>query len=135
MEYVVRVAVTLAVVWLAFVVALLLMRPKGLRWRDVLALMPDLARMLQSLARDAAIPWRVRARLWALLAFMASPIDLIPDVVPVVGVADDAVLVYVVVRSVVRACGRDVLERHWPGSSAGLRALESFLKLPDRSVP
>ena len=66
---------------------------------------------------------------------MASPIDLIPDLLPVIGLLDDAVLVYVVLRSVARSAGDDALTRHWRGSSDGLRVVERFLGLPPRPGP
>jgi uncharacterized membrane protein YkvA (DUF1232 family) len=48
------------------------------------------------------------------------PIDLVPDVIPIIGYADDVVVVAVVLRSVVRRAGADVVRRHWPGSEQGL---------------
>jgi uncharacterized membrane protein YkvA (DUF1232 family) len=65
----------------------------------------------------------VRVRLWLLLGYLALPIDLIPDFVPVLGYADDAVIVALVLRSVVRRSGVDAVQRHWPGTPDGLRAL------------
>ena len=59
-------------------------------------------------------------RLLLLLAYLASPVDLIPDFSPVLGYADDAVIVALALRAVVRAAGPDALTRHWPGSSDGL---------------
>ena len=59
-------------------------------------------------------------RLWLVLAYLASPLDLIPDFIPVVGYADDAIIVAFALRSVVRAAGTDALDRHWPGSPDGL---------------
>jgi uncharacterized membrane protein YkvA (DUF1232 family) len=58
-----------------------------------------------------------------LLGYLVCPIDFIPDFVPVIGYADDAIIVTVVLRSVVRAAGTDALARHWPGSPDGLAAL------------
>ena len=55
--------------------------------------------------------------------YLASPIDLVPDFVPVVGYADDAVIVALVLRSVVRRAGEDALRQHWPGSAQGLDVL------------
>lgn len=57
------------------------------------------------------------------------PIDLVPDFVPVLGYADDAVIVAVVLRSVTRRAGSDALERHWPGTPAGLAAVRRLAGL------
>lgn len=87
---------------------------------EALRLLPDVVRLLRRLAADASLPRGVRVRLWLLLAYLLSPIDLIPDFVPVLGYADDAILVAVVLRSVTRRAGADALARHWPGTDAGL---------------
>jgi uncharacterized membrane protein YkvA (DUF1232 family) len=56
----------------------------------------------------------------AVLGYLALPFDLIPDVVPVVGYADDAIVVVLTLRSVVRTSGLAAVERHWPGTADGL---------------
>ncbi len=129
MQYVVGVLVGFAALWLVLVIGLIVARPKGLRAVDAARLMPDILRLTRDLARDQAIPRRVRVRIWILLAWLVSPIDAIPDVIPVIGFADDIVLTYLVLRSVARAAGTDVLEQHWRGSREGLAALERLLRL------
>jgi uncharacterized membrane protein YkvA (DUF1232 family) len=86
-------------------------------------ILPDLLRLLKRLAADKSLPRGVRARLWLLLAFVISPIDLIPDFIPVIGYLDDALLVALVLRSVVRRSGQQAIERHWPGDPEGLAAV------------
>ena len=56
------------------------------------------------------------------MAYLAIPIDLIPDFVPVLGYADDAIIVVSVLRSVVRRVGIDQLRAHWTGTD-GFNAL------------
>lgn len=129
LAWVVAFAATLIAVWIAFVVLLIIVRPRDLSAREAAALVPDLVRLVAALARDQQLPRRVRWRVWFLLAFIASPIDLIPDVIPVVGFLDDIVLAYFVLRSVVRAAGDDVLHRNWHGSAEGLEAIERALRL------
>jgi uncharacterized membrane protein YkvA (DUF1232 family) len=58
------------------------------------------------------------------------PFDLIPDFIPVIGYADDAILVCAVLRSVVRRAGPEAIRRHWPGTEAGLAALWRVAGLP-----
>ena len=129
MEYAVGLLVGFAVLWLVLVVGLVVARPKGLRAVDAARLMPDVLRLTRDLARDQAIPRRIRFRIWILLAWLVSPIDAIPDVIPVIGFADDIVIAYFVLRSVARAAGNDVLAQHWRGSHEGLAALERLLRL------
>ena len=86
--------------WLALLVALVLMRPKGALLAEAVRLLPDLLRLLRRLAADSKLPRGVRARIVLLMVYLALPIDLIPDFLPVVGYADDAIIVAFVLRSV-----------------------------------
>jgi uncharacterized membrane protein YkvA (DUF1232 family) len=95
----------LLVLWIVLVVGLWLLRPARTSVRDVLRLLPDLVRLLRRLARDSTLPRGIRLRLWLLLGYLALPFDLIPDVVPVVGYADDAMVVVLTLRSVIRTSG------------------------------
>ena len=107
-------------VLLALLFAYARAHPETVTARDALRLLPDVIRLVRRLAADPTVPRAVRIRLVLLLAYLASPVDLVPDVVPVLGYADDAVLVALVLRSVVRHAGPDALTRHWPGTPAGL---------------
>ncbi|MCA0146614.1 YkvA family protein [Blastococcus sp. LR1] len=108
----------LVVLWLLMLA--LLWRSRGLAAREALRLLPDVVRLVRRLAADGTLPRGLRVRLWLLLVYLLSPIDLVPDVVPVLGYADDVVVVAWTLRSVVRIAGDDALVRHWPGETAGL---------------
>ena len=116
----------LALVWLV-VVALFYVAarragdPAGLR--DGVRLLPDVLRLVRRLAGDSSLPRGIRWRLGLLLAYLALPIDLVPDFIPVAGYADDVLLVAWVLRSVVRAAGPEALERRWPGTPQGLHVV------------
>jgi uncharacterized membrane protein YkvA (DUF1232 family) len=115
--------------YLALLIALLVARPKGNLLGEALRLLPDLLRLLRRLAADADVPRAARVRLWLVLGYLAIPFDLVPDFVPVVGYADDAIIVGLVLRSVVRRAGAPVIRRHWPGTEDGLAALGHFTGL------
>jgi uncharacterized membrane protein YkvA (DUF1232 family) len=119
----------LLLLWLALVVALWLGRPDDVRIRDALRLLPDVVRLLRRLASDRSVPRGVRVRLWLLLGYLALPVDLVPDFIPVIGYADDAVIVALALRSVTRHAGADALERHWPGTPEGLAAVRRLAGL------
>lgn len=114
---------TVGLTYVALLLALLAARPRDVDLRRAARLIPDVARLVPRLARDRTLATGVRVRLWLLLAYLVSPIDLVPDMLPVIGWADDVILVLLVLRSVVRRAGPAALERHWPGSPAGLAAL------------
>lgn len=78
----------------------------------------------------ATSPPGVRWRLWLLLGYLLLPIDLVPDFLPVIGYADDVVVLALVLRSVVRRAGPQALERHWPGTPAGLALVRRLAGLP-----
>ncbi len=109
--------------WLALIIALIIVRPKGNLLRESLRILPDLVRLLKNLTTDPTMPRSVRVRLGMLMLYLALPIDLIPDFIPVLGYADDAVVAVAVLRSVVRRVGLEPLEGHWPGTPDGFAAL------------
>jgi len=87
---------------------------------------PDVVRLLRRLASDPAVP---RWRLVLLLAYLALPFDLIPDFIPVLGYADDVIVVAWALRSVVRKAGPEALERNWPGTPDGLAVVRRVARL------
>ena len=95
----------------------LLRRGRGLE-------MSTLARLLRRLAGDRTLPRGVRIRLILVIVYLACPIDLIPDFIPVLGYADDAIIVAVALRSVIRRSGPVAIAEHWPGTPAGLRTIQ-----------
>jgi len=125
----------LVAVWLVFVVALVVARPRGGLLRESLRILPDLVRLLTRLARAQDLPRGVRVRLGLLLGYLALPVDLVPDFVPVLGYADDAIVVVLVLRSVVRRVGVEPLRAHWPGSDDGFTTLCRVASLRDSSGP
>lgn len=132
-DLVIGFASAVVVGWLALVVALLLVRPKGALLAESLRILPDLLRLLKNLATDRALPRGVRVRLGLLIAYLAMPIDLVPDVIPVLGYADDAIIAVVVLRSVVRSVGIEPLRARWSGTEDGFAALCRVAGLRERT--
>lgn len=122
-ELAIGAAVALAATWLALVVVLVAVRPRGGLLPEALRILPDLLRLIRRLAADRSLPTGVRVRLGLLLAYLAMPFDLIPDFIPLLGYADDAIVVTFVLRGVVRRAGQDAVRAHWPGSDDGFAAL------------
>jgi uncharacterized membrane protein YkvA (DUF1232 family) len=94
--------------------------------KEALRLVPDMIRLLKRLAADPTLPRGVRIRLALLFVYLALPIDLVPDFIPVIGYADDVVVVALVLRSVTRSAGAEALDRHWPGSEQGLQVVKQL---------
>lgn len=115
--------------WLILTAAVWLVKPGDLRVGDMVRLLPDLLRLFKRVATDGAVPRMVRVELLLLLGYLVSPIDLIPDFIPIIGFLDDAVVVAIMLRIVVRTTGPEMLEKHWPGTPEGLRALRQVCGL------
>ncbi|MDT5154505.1 MAG: hypothetical protein QOI01_6238 [Mycobacterium sp.] len=126
----IAVAVGLIIVWMALLIALAVIRPKDLSVTDALRLLPDTVVLLRRLAADPQLPRGVRVRLLLLLVYLILPIDLVPDFIPVLGYADDAIIVAAALRSVVRRAGPGALDKHWPGTPEGLHAVRRLTGIP-----
>nr|WP_231369061.1 DUF1232 domain-containing protein [Frigoribacterium sp. CG_9.8] len=123
----------LVLVWLVLVCALWIEQRKhrgSTSLKELLRLVPDVARLLRRLASDPAVPVGVRIWLGVLLVYLISPIDLIPDFIPVLGYADDALVVVIALRFATRRAGSSAIERHWPGTAVGLAAVLRLAGLP-----
>ena len=125
----------LLLLWLVLLAVLWRVRPDGLTTSAALRLLPDLVRLVRRLAADGSLPRGVRVRLWLLLAYLLMPVDLVPDFVPVLGYADDAVVVALALRSVVGAAGAEALARHWPGDRAGLEVIGRLAGVRSSTTP
>lgn len=93
---------------------------------DALRLVPDLLVLLGRLTADRSLPAGVRVRVVLLMAYLASPVDLVPDFIPVIGYADDVLVVALVLRSIIRRAGHAPLDRHWPGTYTGLTIIRKL---------
>ncbi|ATL29338.1 YkvA family protein [Streptomyces formicae] len=122
-EILIAIGACLLAVWLVLLVGLLLVRPKGALLGEAVRLLPDLLRLLSRLAVDKSLPRGVRVRLALLMAYLALPLDLVPDFLPVIGYADDAIIVAFVLRGVVRRAGLEAVRAHWPGTDDGFAVL------------
>ncbi|HZN75375.1 MAG TPA: DUF1232 domain-containing protein [Micromonosporaceae bacterium] len=122
-DVLIGVGIALVASWLALLIGLLIVRPKGPLLQEAIRILPDLLRLLRRLAGDRSLPKGVRVRLGLLMVYLAIPIDLIPDFIPVLGYADDAIIVAAVLGSVVRRAGIDAVRKHWPGTDDGFAAL------------
>lgn len=118
---------TVAIGWLLLVGFLWLHRPSRELAAAALRLIPDLVRLVRGLLADSGTPMRVRVALAGLLIYLLSPIDVIPDFVPVLGSADDLIVAAVVLRWAGRRVGLADLRARWTGDPAGFEVLRRLL--------
>jgi len=121
------IAAAVIALWIACLVLFWIARPRGVPTRVVLATVPDLLRLLRSLIADPTVPLDVRIVLIALVAWIVSPIDLIPEFIPVLGPIDDIVVAVAALRYVRRRLGLPELRRRWRGSDEGFAVIARLL--------
>jgi uncharacterized membrane protein YkvA (DUF1232 family) len=106
----------------AFVLALIIVGRKGVA-RAVARFVPDCIVLFRRLLADPRVPRRKKLILAALIPYLALPFDLVPDFIPIAGYLDDAVIVALVLRHVLRGSDRELIETHWPGPQESLRVI------------
>lgn len=116
-----------ALAWVILVALVWLHRPARAIAGPALRLIPDLVHLTRSLLGDHATPRSVKVALGGLLVYLVSPIDLVPDFIPVLGSVDDLAVTAIVLRWAGRRIGPDQLRRHWAGNEAGFALLMRLL--------
>lgn len=115
--------------WALLVILLWAFRPRDVALAELVRIVPDVIRLVRNLIGDRSVPFGARAALVGLLAWLVSPIDLIPEFIPLLGPLDDVVVAVLVLRYVRRRIGDDELRARWPGTAAGYELLSGVLGL------
>ena len=105
-------AALLAASWLVMVF-LARRLPPGLL-RDVAVFLPACVTAARRLRRRPEVPRRAKLALLVAVLWVLSPIDLIPEFLPVIGPLDDVVAVVLLLRYAARSIPRSVLLEAWP---------------------
>lgn len=101
-------------IWLLAVAALFALGRPSLA-RQLVTLVPDLVLLFKDLLKDPRVPRGAKAWVAVGVVWLASPIDLLPEFIPVLGPLDDAIVAAVILRHLVRRAGREVVTEHWRG--------------------
>ncbi len=123
----------LFVVWLAAIMILLLLG-RRVAAREIATLIPNLIRLFRGLVQDPRLPRRTKLLLLVGAIWLASPIDLIPEFIPVLGPLDDAVVAALILRRVVKVAGPGVLQEHWHGDPSTLERITRVLRISTTAV-
>lgn len=118
----------MSAVWLV-IVGVLFVFGKKVAAGEVAMFIPNLGRLFKDLMKDPRVPRRSKFWLVFGIGWFAWPIDLIPEFIPVIGPADDAVVAILVLRQLVKAAGRDVVLERWQGEQATIERLLRFAGL------
>ncbi|HLA65131.1 MAG TPA: YkvA family protein, partial [Candidatus Saccharimonadales bacterium] len=100
--------------WSILIGVLWMLRPRDVGLGELLRVIPDIARLVRRLLGDHTVPMGPKVALGVLLVWLISPIDLIPEFIPVLGPLDDVVVAVLVLRYVRRKVGLEELRSRWP---------------------
>ncbi len=122
--------IALAVALLIWLVAIAILVATGRRSqaRELAALLPNLLFLFRGLISDQRVPRSSKIWLGFAVLWIASPIDLIPEFIPVAGPLDDALVAALVLRHVLKRTDRIILDEHWRGDEGTLDALLRFAR-------
>lgn len=130
----VQLAVVLILIWTLLVVILLIVG-RALLARELALLVPHLVRLFTGLVCDPRVPLPAKVVLGLAGLWLASPIDLIPDFIPVVGSFDDAIVAGLALRIVLGATDERIVREHWHGDPATLDRILRVVRLGGRRPP
>jgi len=102
---------------------------------DAASTIPNMAKLLWRLLRDPRVPRRTKLVVGGAVAYAASPVDLVPDFIPVVGMADDLLVLAFAIHHIVEVAGEEVVLEHWDGSRDLLELVRSILDVASDFVP
>jgi len=128
------VVLVLVAVW-ALVVAILVLAGRAFLAREFASLLPNLIGLFAGLLRDRRVPFRAKVVLALAGLWLASPIDLIPDFIPVAGSFDDAIVAALALRFVLGRTDRAVLLEHWRGDPRTLERIVRLVSLGSGGAP
>ncbi|MEX1249192.1 MAG: DUF1232 domain-containing protein [Acidimicrobiia bacterium] len=103
--------------------------------QDAVQIVPNIVKLVGRLLADPRVPRRSKIALGAAAAYVASPIDLIPDIIPVVGWADDILFLLMAIDGLISRSGPEIVEEHWDGPVDLLQLIEDVLALARGIVP
>lgn len=103
--------------------------------QDTILIVPNIVKLVGRLLADPRVPRRSKIALGAAAAYVASPIDLVPDIIPVIGWADDILFLLMAVDGLITRSGPEIVEEHWDGPVDLLTLIEDVLSLARGIVP
>lgn len=113
--------------------------PAERSWRQLVweatLLLPNLVKLLSRMIRDPRVPRRRKLVAGVVMGYLVSPIDLIPDIVPVLGQADDVLLVAFAIRHLMEGAGDEIVLEHWDGDPDLLEIIDTLLQWGSDLLP
>jgi uncharacterized membrane protein YkvA (DUF1232 family) len=101
----------------------------------MLRALPDLIRLITRLVGDPVLPRAAKIALGAAAVYLLSPVDLVPDFIPLVGYLDDVLLAAVLLDGILNWVDRALVLKYWPGNPASLDTLARTARVLSMWVP
>jgi len=102
---------------------------------DAALMLPNLVKLIGRLLLDPRVPRRAKITLGLAGAYVVSPIDIIPDIIPVIGWADDVILMMFAIDSLIERAGQEIVEEHWDGPGDLLSMVREVVGLSRQVLP
>ncbi|HEX6300056.1 MAG TPA: YkvA family protein [Acidimicrobiia bacterium] len=102
---------------------------------DAVFMMPNIVKLVTRLLKDPRVPRRAKITLGLAAAYVASPIDLIPEIVPIIGWADDVLILMFAIDSLIERAGEEVVSEHWDGPGDLLSLVRDVVALSRGLIP
>jgi uncharacterized membrane protein YkvA (DUF1232 family) len=129
-----EILLVLVAIWIVVAVILVIVG-RAVLARELALVLPNLIRLFAGLLRDGRVPLRAKIVLALATLWLASPIDLIPDFIPIAGQFDDAIVAALALRFILRTTDSAVVRQHWHGDPATLERLVRIVSWGKRGAP
>jgi uncharacterized membrane protein YkvA (DUF1232 family) len=126
-DVVIEIVLAVVALWLVLIALFWLLRPKGVALLELVRLIPDVVRLLRGIVGDRTVVLDVRVVVVLLTIWILSPIDLIPEFIPVLGPFDDVVVAIIALRYIRRRVGSEQLRVRWRGTDEGFDLLSAVM--------
>ena len=124
----------LVAIWIVVAIVLVIVG-RAVLARELALILPNLIRLFGGLLRDPRVPLRAKIVVGIASLWLASPIDLIPDFVPIAGQLDDAIVAALALRFILRTTDGAVVRQHWHGDPATLERVLRMVSWGGRGSP
>lgn len=114
--------------YLLFIIGLYVAGKKTLA-REIGGFIPDCIILFKRLLSDKRVHLRHKIILILLIGYLVSPVDLVPDFIPIAGQLDDAIIVAFTLRLIVKGAGREIISSHWQGPTKSLNFLLKLARI------
>ncbi len=102
---------------------------------DAVLLVPNIVKLIGRLLLDPRVPRRAKITLGMAAAYVASPVDLVPEMIPVLGWADDVLILMFAIDSLIDRAGSDIVDEHWDGPGDLLSLVREIVSLSRSVIP